>query len=220
MTPGSTLFRKAAAFTLLLLLVGNTGCSSIRRLDEFVFHEGPKYTLKAVRYYQNIFLHYNGEVFSIQCRSAGTEEFGAKKLQDKGWNNILTGGAIGTESAKDVAALWRQYFVFLDDDTLALTHAGLRVTFDACASFQGWYPTQVPIEMVDQIEKPSHCAPQGGGDCRHYDFQGDRAAKIEELRISPDRAITFLALTPAFNAGILRIESADMGQTWTAEPVN
>jgi len=57
MTPGSTLFRKAAAFALLLLLVGNTGCSSIRRLDEFVFHEGPKYTLKAVRYHQNVFLH-------------------------------------------------------------------------------------------------------------------------------------------------------------------
>jgi hypothetical protein len=211
---------KAAAFALLLLLVWNSGCDSTRRLDEFVFHKGPKYTLKAVRYYRNIFLHYNGEVFSIQCRSAGTERFRAGERQDKGWNNILTGGAIGTESAKDVVAVWQEYFLFLDDDTLAVTHSGLSVTFDACATFQGWYATQVPIEMVDQIEKPSHCAPQGTGDCRHYDFQGDRAAKIEELRISPDGAINFLARTPAFKAGILRIESADKGQTWTAEPVH
>ncbi len=215
---GSTLFRKAAAFALLLPLVGSCGCDSTRRLDEFVFHEGPKYTLKAVRYYRNLFLSYNGEVFSIQCRSAGTEEFGAEERQDKGWNNILTGGAIGTESARDVVALWQEYFRFLDDDTFVITSSGLRVTFDACASFQGWYPTQVPIEMVDQIEKPSHCAPEGCGECRLYVFLGDREAKFEELHISPDGAISFLARTPAFKTGILRITSADKGQTWTAGP--
>ena len=87
---GSTLFRKAAAFALLLLVVGNSGCYGTRLLDETVFHEGPKYTLKAVRYYTILFLSYNGEVFSIQCRSAGTANFRAKERQDKGWNSIFT----------------------------------------------------------------------------------------------------------------------------------
>ena len=155
---------------VLLLGMGANGCNSFRRLDE---------------------------VFSVQCRSAGTAGFKEKRDQDKGWNRIMTGGAIGTKSAEDVVDHWRKYFIFLDDDTLAVTHAGLRLTFDACATFSGWYPTLVPIELVDVMEKPSYCAPEGGGDCRHYDFQGDREAKIEELKIAKDGTVSFLARTAA-----------------------
>lgn len=68
--------------------------------------------------------------------------------------------------------------------------------------------------------KPDWCAPKGGGDCRHYDFQGDREAFFEDIKIDDLGNISFLANSTAFRDGAtFRIASSDFGKTWEHEIV-
>ena len=55
-----------------------------QRLDEYVFHDGPQFKLKVVRYYRNIPFNYLGEHAAVMCRSENTAEFPAHDQQDAG----------------------------------------------------------------------------------------------------------------------------------------
>lgn len=197
-----------------------SGCGGIKKLDEKVFYEGPEFKLKLSRYYQKLFLSYDGEVFSVQCQSSETLDNKAQKSQDAGWRRISTGGAIGSKNAQDLIDQVKDDYLIMDNRTLVKKSNGFLVSFDACGTFQSWYPTALPIERIDQIPKPDHCAPKGSGDCRHYDFQGDRVPKISEIETSPEGRISFVARTPAFKDGVVfRIESGDFGRTWEFSPI-
>ena len=203
---------------LVLICVLLNACDGIEKLDEEVFYKGPEFTLKLVRYYESIFLHFNGEVFSVQCRSSATLDNQAQKRQEAGWRLISTGAALGSKNAQEVVNQIQDEYIIMDNATLVKGGNGIAVTFDACGTIRGWYPTLLPLDMIDQIDKPDMCRPKGTADCRHYDFQGDRAAQIDDIQTATSGQISFLARSKAFKDGmVIRITSKDYGKTWEFE---
>ena len=71
---------------------------------------------------------------------------------------IGNGGAIGTKSAAELVPLVRDSYRVIDEGTLVWTGNGFQVSFDACGHFQSWYPSRLPAEMIDPVEKPEWCA--------------------------------------------------------------
>ena len=200
--------------TLLVACGGGT-----RKLDEALFYDGPQFKLKLTRYYENIPLHYVGEVYRVHCGSAETAHSRAHKTQDSGWVSIGNGGAIGSKSAAELVPLVRSSYHVIDERTLVWTGNGLEVSFDACGQFRGWYPSRLEAHMIDPVEKPEWCAPAGTADCRNYDFMGERHPRFEEIAVRPSGQVTFVARTPALRpTGALRVESRDSGRTWTVAP--
>ncbi len=213
----NTVQMSAAKNVMLVFLAGLllAGCDSTRRLDELIFYEGPEVTLKLVRYYRNLFLSFNGEVYSVQCRSSETAGNKAGRQQDPGWRTLSTGAALESKNAQEVVDYVRDEYLIMDERTVVRKGGGIGVSFDACGTFRHWGATILPIELIDQIEKPSHCAPEGTGDCRHYDFEADRALQVSDIRTEPSGRISFVARSKAFKDGaVFRIESQDSGRSW------
>lgn len=188
---------------------------SARKLDEAMIHEGPAYRVKLVRYHENLPLHYTGEVFRVLCASDRTASSPAHRTQEAGWVTIGNGGAIGAGTASEIASRERANYRFIDDRTIAWIGNGVSVSFDACGSFRGWFPTDLPAEMIDSVEKPEWCRPKGTGDCRHYDFFGDRQARFEAIRVTPAGHVSFTVRSRAFKGGVaVAVTSEDQGRTW------
>ena len=205
----------ARHLTFLLALVTSCG-GGTRKLDEAVFYDGPQFKLKLTRYYENLPLHYTGEVYRVQCGSPATAWSPAQKTQDSGWVTTGNGGAIGSKSAAELVPLVRDSYRVIDERTLVWTGNGFQVSFDACGHFGSWYPSRLPAEMIDPVEKPEWCAPAGTADCRNYDFFGDRHPKFEQIEVRPNGHVSFVVRTPALKPnGILHVESADSGRNWT-----
>lgn len=198
---------------LLATLLASCG-GGTRKLDEAVFYDGPQFKLKLVRYYENLPLHYVGEVYRVHCGSAATANSPAHKTQDSGWVTIGNGGAIGSRSAAELVPKLRDAYRVIDERTLVWTGNGLEVSYDACGQFRSWYPTSLPADMIDQVEKPEWCAPAGTADCRHYDFMGERTPKFEQIEVHPDGRVSFVARSAAFRPGAVRMESGDSGRSW------
>ena len=198
----------------LLALLGSCG-GGTRKLDEAVFYDGPRFKLKLTRYYENLPLHYTGEVYRVQCGSPATAWSPAHKTQDSGWVTIGNGGAIGSKSAAELVGPVRDSYRVIDENTLVWTGNGFQVSYDACGHFQSWLPSRLPPEMIDPVEKPEWCAPAGTADCRNYDFFGDRHPRFEQIEVHPNGRVSFVVRTPALRSnGMLRVESADSGKTW------
>lgn len=203
------------AIALGLMCLG-ANHSTLQKLDEAVFYAGPRFKLKLVRYYENLPLHYTGEVFRVQCTSEQTANSPGHKTQDPGWRTLGNGGAIGSKNAAELVERERRNYLVMDDQTLVWLGNGVSVSFDACGQFRAWYPTSLPGELIDPVEKPDFCAPKGKADCRHYDFQGDRAPHFGDIQVSRQGAISFTVRSKAFRGErIVRVHSTDFGRTWT-----
>ena len=209
--------RPPAQLLLLAFLLASCG-GPTRKLDEAVFYDGPQFKLKLTRYYENIPLHYTGEVYRVQCGSAATAGSPAHKTQDAGWVTTGNGGAIGSRSAAELVPQVRKGYQVIDETTLVWTGNGFEISYDACGQFRSWYPSNLPAEMIDPVEKPEWCAPAGTADCRNYDFFGDRAPRFEQIEVRPDGQVSFVARSPALRpTGAVRVESADSGRTWAVQ---
>jgi hypothetical protein len=206
---------------LLLLATVLASCGGgTRKLDEAVFYDGPEFKLKLVRYYENLPLHYVGEVYRVQCGSAQTAQSPAHATQDSGWVTIGNGGAIGSKSAAELVDRVRNSYRVIDERTLVWTGNGVEVSFDACGQFRSWYPANLPAEMINPVEKPEYCAPAGTADCRNHDFFGERTPRFEGIEVRPHGRVAFLARSAALRPnGALRVESADSGRTWSVMPL-
>lgn len=193
--------------------------SGTEKLDEAVIYEGPQFRLKLVRYYESLPLHYNGEIFTVQCASAQTANSPGHKTQEPGWVTLGGGGAIGTRNAGQVADRERRSYLIVDERTLVWIGAGFNVSFDACGGRRSWHPVDLPIEMIEPIGKPDYCQPKGGADCRHYDFLDERAPSFEQIQVDPQQGhVSFVVRSKAFrNNNGLRILSKDFGKTWRIE---
>ena len=203
---------------LAALLASCTG--GTRKLDEAVFYDGPQFKLKLTRYYENIPLHYVGEVYRVHCASPETRHSPAHATQDSGWVTIGNGGAIGSKSAAELVDQVRSAYRVIDERTLVWTGNGFKVSFDACGRFRSWYPANLPAELIDPVVKPEWCAPAGTGDCRNFDFMGERTPRFEGIEVRPDGRVAFVARSPALLPnGSVRVQSADSGRTWAVEPL-
>src|SRR5829696_10204921 len=112
--------RLAVLITLLASCGGGT-----RKLDEALFYDNPYFKLKVTRYFENLPLHYVGEVYRVQCGSPATASTPAAKTQDSGWVSIGNGGAIGSKSAADLVPLVRESYRVIDERTLVWLGNGL-----------------------------------------------------------------------------------------------
>ena len=208
----------AVAYLLLAAVILGSCGKSIRKLDETTFYVGPQFKLMLVRYYESIPLSYNGELYSVECASPATANSHGGEMLDAGWVGAGIGPAKGSKDAADVLKRERGNYVVVDDRTLVWLGTGFNVSFDACAHFHSWYPTSLPDDRVNPVEKPENCAPRGTADCRHYDFLGDRAPQFEEIQVNPSGHVSFVVRSKAIkNAGTARIRSTDGGRTWTLE---
>ncbi len=200
--------------------VALVSCSQgAQKLDEAVFYEGPHFKLKLVRYYENLLLHYTGEVFRVQCASEQTANSPGHKTQDPGWRTLGNGGAIGSKNVTELVERERRNYLVIDDETLVWLGNGVSVSFDACGQFRAWFPTSLPEELIDPVEKPDFCAPKGKADCRHYDFQGDRAPHFGDIQVSRQGAISFTVRSKAFRGErTVRVQSTNFGKSWDVTP--
>ena len=194
---------------------------SASKLDEVTFYKGSNFQLKLVRYDASLPLHYIGEVFRVLCSSANTKSSPGHKTQDAGWVTLGNGGAIGSKSADELVERERDKYLIIDENTLVWTGIGLHVSFDACGKFRGWYPASLSDELVTHIEKPSHCKPKGGADCRHYDFMGDRVPHFENIQVKTGGQVSFKVRSKALsNEKGLHVESTDFGSTLIVKSIN
>lgn len=191
-------------------------CSpSPRKLDEALIYEGRQFRLKLVRYFENLPLHYTGEVFRVQCSSMQTVESPANRTQEAGWVTLGNGSAIGSQSAAELADREGRNYLVVDEQTLVWIGTGVNVSFDACGRFRGWYPTALPEDLIVPVEKPDYCKPNGSADCRHYDFMGVREPRFEEIQVTPQGFISFIVRSKAIRNGkSVLVRSKDYGKTW------
>ena len=201
---------------LLCLVVPHVACNGTRRLDEHTFLARDGLELKVVRYDQRLFLHYNGEVFTVQCRSAATAGSPATATQDAGWVSMGNGGAIGAGDARAIAERERVNYVVLDRGVLVWTGTTLTVGFGECDPFTRWDPTTLPSELLVSFPKPDFCAPVGTGDCRYIDFQGERQPQFSDIRTEAPGHLAFRVRAAAIRDGAtVAVETTDRGLTWT-----
>jgi hypothetical protein len=185
------------------------------RLDEVVFHDGPGHKLKIVRYYENLPLHYVGEVFRVMCQSPNTKKNPSHKFQDKGWRMLTNGGAIGTKSAVDLIEIVNPRFKTITENVLAYqSNIVLLVTFDACGSFSQWNPTLLPVEFIAPPADDQRCIKLTDGSCRYNLFEGDRFPVFDRIVVTQDGHISFLVKSKALlKTNAYRVESTDYGKT-------
>ena len=194
---------------------------SASKLDEAIFYKGSNFQLKLVRYDASLPLHYIGEVFRVLCSSANTKNSPGHKTQDAGWVTLGNGGAIGSKSADELVEGEQHNYIVIDENTLVWTGIGLHISFDACGKFQGWYPASLSDELFTQVEKPSHCKPNGEAGCRHYNFMGDRVPHFKNIQVKTGGQVAFKVRSKAFNNEKgLHVESTDFGSTWIVKSIN
>jgi hypothetical protein len=194
--------------------------NSLSRLDEEVFYKGPAFSLKLVRYYESLPLHYTGEIFVVSCSSPATATSPAHQTQDHGWVQVGRGGAIGPKTAHDMVLRERSRYLVVTNMVLVVPGTVLRVSFDACGSFAQWDPLTLPGDLIVPSEKPDFCKPKGLGDCRYHDFQGDRVPQYDEITSEAMGMLTFTVQAKAFKDGQrLKVVTSDFGRTWSIQPL-
>ena len=195
----------------LLIACGNPN----QRLDEYVFYDGPQFRLKVVRYYRNIPFNQLGEQAVVMCQSENTMEFPAHEQQDAGWRTLGARDAQGSKDAKEAALRVKDDYEVLDDHTLIGKMNVFNISFDACGHFINWDPGRLPQAMIDPVEKPDSCAPNGPADCRYLDFEGDRTPRYEQVRVAGAGQVSFTASSATFRGvELLRVHTRNNGAVW------
>ena len=198
----------------LLAACGNPN----QRLDEYVFYDGPEFKLKVVRSYRNIPFNYLGEHAVVMCQSENTAEFPAHDQQDAGWRMLGSGSGQGSKNAEEAAAAVKNDYLVLDEHTLIAKTNVFNISFDACGHFINWDPSRLPLSMLNPVEKPDSCAPNGPVDCRYYDFEGDRAPRYEQIRVTGKGQVSFTARSKSFrDVELLSVQTSNNGAVWHVE---
>ena len=200
----------------LLVACGNPN----QRLDEYVFYEGPQFRLKVVRYYRNIPFNQLGEQAVVMCQSENTAQFPAHDQQDAGWRMLGAEDAQESKSAADAALSMQDDYEVFDDHILIAKINVFNISFDACGHFINWDPSHLPQAMIDPVEKPDSCAPNGPADCRYLDFEGDRAPRYEQISVAGDGQVSFTVRSKTFTGvELLSVQTSNNGAVWHVETV-
>lgn len=205
------------ALCALLAACGNPN----QRLDEYVFHDGPQFRLKVVRFYRNIPFNQLGEQAVVMCQSENTTESSGLDPQDAGWRMLGAAAASGSDSAREAALSMKDHYEVIDDLTLVAKLQVINISFDACGHFINWDPTRLPHDMIIPLEKPDACAPGGPADCRYYDFEGDRTPRYEQIHVPGKGRVSFTASSTAFrDVQRLRVATGNNGAVWHVDSVH
>jgi hypothetical protein len=201
---------------VLLIACGNPN----QRLDEYVFYDGPQFQLKVVRYYRNIPFNQLGEQAVVMCQSENTRDFPARDQQDSGWRMLGAEDAQGSKNAEEAAIGIKSDYEVFNDDTLIAKINVFNISFDACGHFINWDPGRLPEAMIDPVEKPDSCAPNGPADCRYLDFEGDRKPHYEQISVANKSQVDFTVRSKTFrDIELLRVQTRNNGGVWHVETV-
>ncbi|MEQ8860462.1 MAG: hypothetical protein RIC56_17615 [Pseudomonadales bacterium] len=210
--------RRAQAASLAgWLLLG--GCSSsLEKLDEAVVLERPDMTLKVVHYHESVPLSYEGDRYSVFCRSPRTEAAYARADREPGWRPL-------GELAHDNERLPARAFVETVRDDYRMHGTGVmswsaiafNVTWDACGRVAVWDPSRLPPVFIDPVAKPDYCRPVGSGDCRYHDFQNDRRPRYALHAVTPSGHVDFGVRTAALTRG-MQVSTETAGRVWHVVP--
>ena len=126
----------------------------------------------------------------------------------------------GQHSAREAASIVKDDYEVLDNHTLVAKTNAFNISFDACGHFISWDPGRLPVAMIDPVEKPDSCAPNGPVDCRHLDFEGDRAPRYEQVSITGSGQVSFTVRSKTFK-GVerLRVQTRNNGAVWHVDTV-
>ncbi len=206
---------------IVSLCVLLAGCGNPnQRLDEYVFYDGPQFRLKVVRFYRNVPFDQLGERAIVMCKSANTADFPATDPQDAGWRVLGSVHAQGSNNAREAAVGVKDNYEVFDEHTLIGKMTVLNISFDACGHFINWDPSRLPAAMIDPLEKPDSCAPNGPADCRYLDFEGNRTPRYEQIRVAGKGQVSFTVSSPAFrDVELLHIQTRNNGAVWHVQTV-
>jgi hypothetical protein len=152
------------------------------------------------------------------CQSENTAEFPAHDQQDAGWRMLGAGSGQGSKNAEEAAVAVKDDYQVLDDHTLIAKTSVFNISFDACGHFINWDPSRLPQSLMNPVEKPDSCAPNGPVDCRYYDFEGDRAPRYEQIRVTARGQVSFTARSKTFKgAELLSVQTSNNGAVWHVE---
>lgn len=218
-------------FIAVIVFTYYISCTSSYKIDEKVFYKDAHMELKVARYQEHIFLHYNGPVFFIGCKSSNTRPQTWAKIKDKNWKQIpnysgLSG--LGWDPDLDVLvnAAKSGYHV-TDNNTLIFQTGGggVKITWDGCGTFKSWSPQ---IELIDpQIyqqcinqnkeKEDKGSLPQGWGksNCKRLVFNVDMALTYRNLKASNNGYASFEVSSKALilKTGY-KVTTQDYGKTW------
>ncbi|MGB5474642.1 MAG: hypothetical protein WBQ78_14355 [Gammaproteobacteria bacterium] len=213
--------KKLACCFVLIFLFTLLACGEPnQRLDEYEFYQGPQIRLKVVRYYRNIPFNYLGEYAVVMCQSENTADFSANDRQDAGWRMLGAVAGQDNTSAREAASIVKDDYEVLDNHTLVAKTSAFNISFDACGHFISWDPGRLPASMIDAVEKPDSCAPNGPVDCRDLDFEGDRAPRYEQVSVTGPGQVSFTARSKTFK-GVerLHVQTRNNGAVWHVDTV-
>lgn len=221
------LIQRRAGTICFIALVGTllASCfSSTRKLDETIFFDSSGFKLKLVRYYDDIPLHYSGEISVIHCATDQTRSFRAhSNTQENGWSKVEHIGAFGSKSSTENLERVQLKPRVIDEQTLTIIGDNrFLATFDGCRTFINWNAWQLPDELITQQPRPEHCKYLPADICPGVTtFEGDRLLQFSNIRIDPQSGnISFLVKSGAFKGGVnIAVSSEDRGRTWTTKAV-
>ncbi|MCO6411363.1 MAG: hypothetical protein J5I92_01340 [Thiogranum sp.] len=209
---------KASLLAACLLV---TACGEpSKRLDDYLFYDGPVLQLKVVRFYRNIPFNYLGEHAVVMCRSEHTRDFRQDDARDNGWRILGDAGSQGSQDAREAALAVQDSYRVIDAHILVVTQQALNISFDACGSFSSWDPTRLPPGMIEAVEKPDSCAPAGPVDCRYLDFEGERTPRYDKIATAAAGQVSFNVVSTAFrDVQSLRVHTRNNGALWHVDTV-
>jgi hypothetical protein len=210
---GSGVTRALAA---VLAAIALAACQrSIRHLDEHVFLKTPEITLKLQRYFRSAPLSFTGETYVVLCGSPQTIDAPGGEDHPAGWRVIGRGSAIGSESARALAASVAAQYLVLPRGTVVSSYVTIDFALDACRRVVSWSPTTLPPSMLVPIERPEFCQSLPAANCAMLDFQGERRPRYSAVRVTPNGEISFRVHSRAFaGIGFLDVRSDDRGESW------
>lgn len=196
----------------------------------------PGLELAVVQVYESLPLHYHGLRHTLACRSPGTASATSHRSDglDAGWTVVgyLPGvpgqspaRAIREKGLADAVAASRAALE-RGEGWIAWRERVLRVSVDGCASFVEFVPWRaLPAADIEPAPRPDFCRPEM--DCRHFDFDGRRAASYSDISVEilagdrPRWRISAVLRSIALKDGLpRRISTDDLGATWRVVPVD
>jgi len=226
------------SFILIALLMATSifylkSCTSYK-LDEATFYKDKHMELKIVRYQENIFLHYNGPVFRVACKSENTRSQSWHKVQETNWTQVyspLELSNLGWDPSLDTLIKAARLGYQVDDvDTLIYRTSGASVTvsWDGCGTFKSWSPKKIPDELVNQ-EPYLRCLEEsrakeeigalvkgwGESNCKSENFYSENLPTISDIEATRDGHASFIVTSKAFLLGkSYQITTSNYGTTW------
>lgn len=203
-----------AAVTLL------SACgSNLRKLDEVVLYEGTNLRLSLTRYFEDVPLHWTGEIYVVHCASNETKSFHSNELPGKSGATIVQrSGALGSKSAVEVANRVREQYKVIDDKVLINADGGLfKVSFNACGDFKSWNGWNLPVDAINLVPQSSCSSKEKSlNSCPWMNFEGAAKIKFSEITVDSSlKKVSFRASSSAFKNGKdLIVSFENGGKNW------